>query len=512
MSSQDFRRLEERIGVETPGAKKSAVEELLNRHYRHPDSVVEYVASRGFSEVAREVFDIVWQSKDGVMQASKIRSAHSASEYEIEQALWELFRGCALFEMFRFDAEERLVRVAGILTEARLWREEMANHKRRKTRLRQFKDTPDYTESRGVSFSDQIARLVAAVAAKPARLRGDGDLFREDRRRLGEVCPEDDEPSLTTCLWVAQGIGWLHRVDDELRAGQLEPLVALDRIGRQRLLFDWFVSGGNEARSRRLLTAALEEIKPNAWYPTLDFVQYMIQQNADQEQPVLKSAGGHWRYMSPSVAGDADRGLARSLEETLLWLGVVDRAEEDGDSLFWITDLGVSLLAGKENKKLAAKFPSLKTEIVVQPNFDIVVPSQEIDPLLTVPLEQFAVRSSTGQATVYHVSKDSYTQAVQEGHDSEAFLNFLISCNRGHNLPANVLTTLDDWRGGMKRVRLRTTHVLESDDPLVLADLMHRRRFRKYFKTIDPKKVVVYSGVSKAELTKALEKDGFVVS
>ena len=69
----------------------------------------------------------------------------------------------------------------------------------------------------------------------------------------------------------------------------------------------------------------------------------------------------------------------------------------------------------------------------------------------------------------------------------------------------------DDWRGGMKRVRLRTVQVLESDDPLVLADLLHRRRFRKYLQEIDPHKVVLYSKIAKPDLTKTLEKDGFVV-
>ena len=511
LNPHEFRRFEERIGVDRPGPKKAAAEETVARHYRHPDSVVEYVATRGFSPVARELFDIVWQSKVGVMPVHKIRSAHDGSEYEVEQGLWELFQGFALFEMFRFDAEDRLLRVAGLLSEVRQWRETSSAEKARKITLKAHRGKTDHVESRALDFSERICRLVAAIAAKPARLRGNGDLFREDRQRLSNICAEEAEPSLNTCLWVAQGVGWLARVDNELRAGELEPLIELDRVRRHGVLFDWFVSSGNEAASRSILTELLDEMKPGAWYPTLDFVRYAMQASAEHERPVLKSAGGHWQYISPSATSSAQRGLARSLEEAFLWLGVVDRAEHDGDTLFTVTELGRALLTGTRSKELGAPYPDRDTEIVVQPNFDIVVPSLDMDPLLTVPLEQFAVRASTGQATVYHVSKESFTQAVQEGHDAEAFVEFLLSHNRGGSLPANVMTTLDDWRGGMKRVRLRTLHVLESDDPLILADLLHRRRFKKHLHVPDPHKVATYSKITKADLTKALEKDGFIV-
>ncbi|MCL4217231.1 MAG: hypothetical protein KJ052_09550, partial [Candidatus Hydrogenedentes bacterium] len=77
--------------------------------------------------------------------------------------------------------------------------------------------------------------------------------------------------------------------------------------------------------------------------------------------------------------------------------------------------------------------------------------------------------------------------------------------------PTNVLQTLEDWRGGMKHVRLRTIHVLEAEDPLVIADLLHRRRFAKHLTAVDGRKVVAYTRISKAELVKTLEKEGFIV-
>ena len=53
--------------------------------------------------------------------------------------------------------------------------------------------------------------------------------------------------------------------------------------------------------------------------------------------------------------------------------------------------------------------------------------------------------------------------------------------------------------------------MLETDDPLVMADLQHRRKFKKFFMKIDPHKLMTYQNVTKAELGKQLEKDGFIV-
>ena len=511
LSTHEYRDLEELVGVDSPCPKKVLVEHLLDRHYEHPDSVVTYVATRNFSSTAREVFDIIWQSKEGIMPVSKLRVVHGGSEYQVEQALTGLFRGLALFELFRFDGEDRLVRVVGLLSEIRQWREQSAGRKHKKARLRPVRGSEKPTVSHGLGFSDRICRLLAAIAAKPARLRGDGDLFREDRRRLSEICPEDAEPSLNTCLWLAQGAGWLGRVDNELRAGELEPLIKLDRVARHKVLADWLLAPERGGCPRSILVGLWDGLKQGAWYGIVEAVRYAMAMQAEDEQPVLKGSGGHWHYVSPSSLAHSERALIRAFEEALLWLGMVDHAEANGDALFRTTALGTALLTGNDLDKLAAKLPPRKAEIVVQPNYDVVVPSEDMDPLLTVPLDQFAERGSTGKATVYHLTKESFTRAVQEGHDGEAFVAFLLAHNRAGSIPSNVMTTLEDWRGGMKRVRLRTVHVIECDDPLVLADLLHRRRFRKFLGVIDPQKMATYGKVSKADLIKRLEKDGFVV-
>ncbi|MBX3180964.1 MAG: helicase-associated domain-containing protein [Candidatus Hydrogenedentes bacterium] len=510
-SPNDFRRLEEQIGFDEPCTKRMAVDEIIQRYYGTPEALLTYVGAGDFSEVARELFDIVWQSKDGVLPVSQIQASHGGSEYEIEQGLTELFEGFALFEMFRFDTEDRLVRVAGLLKELRPFRTAAGSASPDRSRLKPLRGKPDSIESRELQFSDTICRLVAAVAARPVRLRSDGELFREDRRRLAAICPEDIEPSLNTCLWVAEGAGWLVRVDNTLRAGELESLIGLDRVRRHQRLCDWLLEKGDDVTARALLREFLDEVKPGAWYAMDDFVSTVMQWKEEEEQLVLRQLNGQWKYVNPNASEQARSRLARALEETFFWLGFVDRGTKDGERVFRLSDVGDALLRSAIPESLAARFPRRKGEFVVQPNFDIVVPAEDMDPLLTVPLDQFSERGSTGQATVYNVSRESFTQAVQEGHDAGAFVEFLLAHNRGGSLPANVMTTLEDWRGAMKQVRLKTIHVIESDDPLVMADLVHRRKFEKYLRHLDGRHTVSYGGIDRDELVRALEKEGFIV-
>lgn len=511
LTPHEFRRIEELVDSPVPLTKKAATDAMLDIAYRHPDSIVTFVATRGFSQTAREVFDIVWNSDEGLMPVSKLRAAHGGSEYAVEQALWELFRGFALFEMFRFDQEDRLVRVAGLLKEVRQWREANARLGGGAARLRPIKSKVDAIQARGLDLSETICRLVAAVAARPARLRGDGELFREDRKRLAEICAEEAEPSLSTCLWIAEGAGWIVRVDNELRVGPMDALIKMDRLQRHHALYDWFTNVPDHGPARNTLAGLLDDMRSGAWYSVTEVVRYALLSGARHEQPTLKSTGQSWHYASPAAAGQHESRLARALEESLFWLGIVDRGDYDGDSVFRISELGEAFLLNSQPPQLAELFPPKLCEFVVQPNFDIVVPSQDVDPLLTVPLEQFAVRGSTGQATVYNVSKESFTGAVQAGNDANAFVEFLLAHNRGGALPANVMMTLEDWRGAMKRVRIRTLQIIEAEDPLVMADLLHRRKFQKFFADIDPKRMAAIQAVSREDLTKALEKDGFIV-
>jgi len=511
LNPHDFRRLEELLGVDDQLTKKQASEMLLDEHYKHPDSIVSYVATRGFSDTAKEVFDAVWQSDDGVVQVSKLRAGIDAPDHIVEQAISELTQGFALFEMFRFDAEDRLVRVVALLHEIRHFNEQNEHAGTSKPKLKGHRLKDPQIECAHLKLTDLLCQLVAAIAARPARLRGDGDLFKEDHRRLSEIVSEDDEPSLSYALWLLEGMGWVTRDDNQLEAADLETLIQLDRVRRHQGVYDWLTKQRDISAQKHLMSNMLDYMKASTWYPLDEFVEFAMAVVLEDDQPRLKKSSGKWAYVSPNEAGTIGTQLSRALEEPFRWLGMIERTDSEGQSLFRLSDLGQALLLEDDLDDLAARYESERSEFVVQPNFDIVVPTQDMDPLLTVPLDQFAVRTSSGSATVYNVGKESFTQAVQEGHDAKAFVDFLVRHNREEALPRNVAMTLEDWMGGMKRVRLRTLQIVESDDTLVMADLLHRRKFKKHFAVIDPRQIAACISDDPEELSRLLEKEGFIV-
>lgn len=511
LPDQDLQRLEERLDLEDVPSKKELFEKTLQKVYRNPDSVLNYVASQDFSTCAREVFDILWQSKDGVVTVSQLYAVHGGAEYEIEQAMWELFQGCACFELFRFDAENRLMRVASLLKEIRDFvksNKPLSGDRTRK--LKPVKGEIEDIASKELGFSETICRLTASIAARPARLRNDGELFLEDKRRLDKICEEEEDSLLGTYLWVAEGLGWLGRVDNTLRAGALEEIAGMNRIKRHRLVYDWLAGQETEAKTRTLLEAAFEEMKVGAWYRVMDFLEYAKTVTDQSDAPELKHVGAHSQYVAPSASAKVETRLARILEETYFWAGIIDRGYIEGESCFRISPIGDAMLRDAEPAALTARYPEHQGSFVVQPNYEIVAAVKDMDPLMTVPLESFAERVSVSQVMVYRLTRDTFLRAMQEGRNPDVFIDFLLNNSRDP-LPENVLVTLKDWRGGAKQVRLRTWHVLESDDPLVIAELEHHRRWRERLNTIDAHKAIRYQGMTKAELKRALEKDGYIV-
>ncbi len=512
MSDVDLQALEERLNLDEDLSKKEIAEQAIQKIYRHPDSVLHYLATCDFSSRAREIFDGIWQSRDGIQPISQIYAVHHCPEFEVEKALVELFQGCACFELFRFDGEQRLVRAVALLKEVRDYLRMTKDFSPGMPRcLKPIQNEVDMSRSEGLVFSEVVCRLTAAIAARPARLRHDGELFREDRRRLEQVRSDEDEPSLNTCLWTAEGLGWIARVDNTLRAGNVDALMNMDRLQRHRLLYDWLTSQPDIAPFRGILERTLEELNPEAWYSVMDFISHARFVSDQADVPSLKQQGTRYEYVAPGSGSRLETRLARLMEEVFFWLGVIARGYDGDEPCFQITLLGQSLLSGALPITLYEQYPARSGGIVVQPNYEVAAALEDIDPLLTMPLETFALRISESPMTIYKLTRESFIHAMQQGHSPDAFISFLLNHNRGP-LPDNVLVTLRDWCGTTKQVRLRSYHVIEADDPLVIAELEHHRQWRKHMVAIESQKALRYQGVSKAELKAALEKAGYIVS
>ncbi|MFP4172166.1 MAG: hypothetical protein ACLFV4_04565, partial [Candidatus Hydrogenedentota bacterium] len=267
LSNAAMRDLEERLGLSHVLHRNVVGETLLRIAYKHPGSVVKYVARFGFSETAQELFDIVWQSDEGVMPVSTLLALHDGSEQAAEEALWELFSGFALFEMFRFDSEDRLVRTVGLLAEVRRWRQKNQAAGKQELTLKPVESQEATSvDCRGLALTRCLIRLVAEVAAKPARVRTeDNELWRQDQQRLSALMDENAEPNLGECVWMARRVGWIDDEDRELRVVELDRLLEMSWAERHRELFHRLASLSTTA-PLHLLTELWEELQPGAWY------------------------------------------------------------------------------------------------------------------------------------------------------------------------------------------------------------------------------------------------------
>lgn len=510
LPDQALQRIEESLGLNGP-PKKVLQEEFLERIYAYPDAVTHYVASQGVSAAAREVFHLLWQSKDGIMPVADLYAAHGGAEPSIEAALWELLQACACFELFRFDAEERLVRSVALLKELRDYRRRHRCTTRTESGvLKPISGQIENRRSLEISLTDCICRLAAVISGVPVRLRNDGELFLADKRRLESIRSDEDEPSLGVCLWAAQGLNWLARVDNRLCAGDVDAIIDMHRLERHRRLYEWMVRHGIDPTLRGHIERALSGLKPGAWYVVMDFIAYAKALMDQSETPRLRQAGGHYEYVSASVSVRLEAQIARALGATYYWTGAVERGEINGEPCIRVTELGATLLSGENPQALCSRFPSQSCSFVVQPNFEIVVSGEDMDPLMTVPFETFAVRVGAGRMLVYRLDREKFVQAMQAGRNAERFIVFLLNHSRS-GLPENVALTLRDWCGTAKHVRLRTYHVVEADDPLIIAELEHKDEWRTHVVPIESSKVLRYHGIARAQLKKVLEKEGYIV-
>ena len=486
---------------------------FVNRYYDTPSNIRNCLQDLNVSKTAHEVFDLLWESPKGIMPAGQLRALHGGSDAEVEQAIWELVQHCVLYEMFRFDNEGRLVRVVALLAEIRQYRESMS-----KAAPMPMLETLDAPESEGsdlgIQLSESIGYIVIALVGGAARMRKSGGLYKEDQKRVEDLVPPGEYLNVDACIWIAEVNDWLDVSKDNLVvAGQcLDALISMSRFERHIALDDLLQHVRDYAIAKNTLQVINADLDNTTWYLMEDLVEYAARSAARDEDGILQQMdNGVLCYANPSNTEVVRDCLTRTLQCEMHWLGLVAHLRRGNQLYIRFTTMGIAFLRGDFPKELYAQFPDKGCEFVVQPNFEVVVPSDQIDPLKMLPLERFAERSGSDQARIYTLTKARFTQAMQSGHDPKEFVVFLLKHNRMDELPPNVVMTLEDWMGGMKRVKIRTLHIVESEDPLVIAEIAHQRRYNQYIQHIDPNSMLNYKGISKAKLAKLLEKDGYLI-
>ena len=141
------------------------------------------------------------------------------------------------------------------------------------------------------------------------------------------------------------------------------------------------------------------------------------------------------------------------------WGGVVFGTGEDGFPVFRLTPIGLYILG--QGRDFQIGWSNAVTEIVVQPNFEIVFLAP--DPSLEGEIGQFAKRLGKGVGTLFCVTRETVIKACGNGWNGEKMLKVLRR-NSKRDLPANVIQEITNWSVGVRFLEVRTARLIEAPD------------------------------------------------
>ncbi|NLN93701.1 MAG: hypothetical protein GX130_10395 [Candidatus Hydrogenedens sp.] len=519
LSDYGTQQLEEQLDIGGSPSKNKRARTVLELLYGYPDRIEQHVVQSDYSPLAKNIFNSLWESRRGTLEVEELRMIHSAGSVELERALQELLSSYAVFEIFRFKEDGFLCRSIVLLRELRDYRfsaeeEETEIHE---GALRPLRGAIEEMRSAGMKYTDLLCRVLASIAAQPCRERKDAlslkmthGLFKEDRNRLEQIVPEDHDPPLDNFLSAAYRLDWLASVDNKVLIQDISPLFTMSRLERHRLIFQEAFCFLYGQKLYDQITAEAARLLGEEWYSIRDFARLALAQRTGLDMPSLRRTDFGYEYAWPQPARQLFDQLCRFITEEMTWMGLVERGYCEGEPCFRMSALGRAFMEKNFSDFSDDDYPSSRGALIVQPNFEIMASLNHMDPLSTIPLHIFAEAESKSSVGVFRLKRERFVRALQQGHDPAAFLAFLQENNRG-DLPETVVITLQDWLSTAKIVRLRTYHVIESEDPMVIAELAHHPRWKEYFTEVDGKKVLRYKNFSRQELAADLEKEGFII-
>lgn len=252
-----------------------------------------------------------------------------------------------------------------------------------------------------------------------------------------------------------------------------DELVSLHGLKFQRAL------GRNVSASRRAVLRLLEQVPPGQWITFADFITAVKRVDPDFARPDGRydTWGIQGPYRQPldgfeywdQIEGKQLRDI---LSMSLYWLGLVDVGIQDEHTpvSFRLTPLGAALIHGGAAEELPVE------PIVVQPNFEVVVP---LGAALHVQFElaRFADLVNDDRTLTYTLTRRRLQGALERGAAIDDLLRLLAE-QSGRAVPQNVAATLREWGGQHGRLALRTGMLLEADDPALLEQVRRDKRLR----------------------------------
>lgn len=179
------------------------------------------------------------------------------------------------------------------------------------------------------------------------------------------------------------------------------------------------------------------------------------------------------------------------LMEYLSVLGVVDivtcNVSDNYDSrtfpivvYFRVTALGMFLLGITDKYVSKQKSTSAEAKgIVIQPNFDIIVPNGTQRIAHEIYFERFLTKTTEdAEVSVFKLDFSGIVKALEIGIKIHEICDYLQNCSTVP-IPENVISMLGDWETGSKRIRIRTVTIVETDDAFLLEEIKNYKGMKE---------------------------------
>jgi Helicase conserved C-terminal domain len=264
---------------------------------------------------------------------------------------------------------------------------------------------------------------------------------------------------------------------------------------------------------KRALLALFAQLPDGQWVTIDRFIERVHAVDPDFLRPDGDYAAWHIlnRYQQPldgvahwhDIEGRALRGMVLGV---LAWLGLV-AVGLDSQQIpvaFRVSDRGAAIWRGGA---VAAVAPE---QLVVQPNFEIVVPAG-CTLFARFQIGRIAERLRDPGAAIYRLTRRSLHAALERGIELDEIAAFLEE-QSGHALPQNVMATLQEWGREYGRVTLRPTMLLEADSPATIAQIQRDKRLRlPPFEELGAQTWAIAEGDA-ADLVERLRRAGYGVA
>ena len=348
-------------------------------------------------------------------------------------------------------------------------------------------DKPHEEACYGVDLVSNITRFIAYVLDHDVRFTTRGEIFKTTERRIeSELIPNPGrELSRTdTLAFIYRFARGQHLIDS---TG--ERTFALTPAGREwepkdleskvRSLLEYCIEERDlpgehyhQVRMRRIYMRLLKRVEPGVWYDLM-YVPFLARNTylcslddlAVDEYFAARFQSG--QYVPMDDVQRLSWHLVTWVKQRLYLLGLVDLGyDKSGHPVAMrLTRLGARILGIADD---APETASRVGNIVVTPDFEVVLFPTGDDAELVNDLDRFCTRESKGSILKFKIDEKSVVRALHEG----MYLRRIQVTLEQHSrtpVPNNVLYSIRDWGRRAGVLHLDTHHVVTGEDEELMA-------------------------------------------